>query len=65
MISGVAVEHGFQLVDVTERFVGHGVNAPEPWILGVADPGRFHPNLAGYRAYAAAVTSSVNPRDLR
>jgi len=65
VISGVAVEHGFQFVDVTKRLVGHGVNALEPWILGVTDPGRFHPNLAGYRAYAAAVTSSVNPRDLR
>ncbi|MFK5647971.1 hypothetical protein ACI3ET_15835 [Ornithinimicrobium sp. LYQ121] len=50
---------------MTKRFVNHGVNAPEPWVLGLTDPGLFHPNLSGYRAYAAAVTSSVNPRDLR
>lgn len=37
---------GFQFVDVTSRFVGHGVNAPNR-VLGVTDPGRFHPNLAG------------------
>ena len=65
VIAGKAAEYGFQFVDVTKRFDGRGVNAPRPWILGLTDPGLFHPNLAGYRAYAAAVTSSVNPRDLR
>jgi len=65
VIAEAAGDAGFQFVDVTSRFVGHGVNAPEPWVLGVTDPGRFHPNLAGYEAYAAAVTSQVNPRDLR
>lgn len=61
----VAGEYGFQFVDVTKRFVNHGVNAPEPWVLGLTDPGLFHPNQSGYRAYAAAITSSLNPRDLR
>lgn len=65
VIARAAGEYGFQFVDVTSRFVGHGVNAPEPWVLGLTDPGLFHPNLAGYKAYAAAVTSQVNPRDLR
>lgn len=65
VIAEAAAEHGFQFVDVTKRFDGHGVNARSPWILDFSDPGRLHPNLAGYRAYAAAVTSSVNPRDLR
>jgi lysophospholipase L1-like esterase len=65
VIADAAHEHGFQFVDVTRRFIDHGVNAPEPWVLGLTDPGRFHPDLAGYEAYAAAVTSSVNPRDLR
>jgi lysophospholipase L1-like esterase len=65
VIAEVAAEYGFQFVDVTERFDGHGVNSLDPWILGWNDPGRLHPNLSGYRAYAAAVTSSVNPRDLR
>lgn len=65
VIAERAAVHGFQFVDVTKRFVGHGVNAPRPWVLGLEDPGLFHPNLAGYRAYAAAVTSALNPRDLR
>jgi lysophospholipase L1-like esterase len=60
-----AAEFGFQFVDVTSRFIGHGVNAPEPWVLGLTDPALFHPNLAGYEAYAAAITSQLNPRDLR
>ena len=65
VIADVAHQHGFQVVDGTRRFLDHGVNAPEPWLLGLSDPGRFHPNVDGYEAYAAAVTSSVNPRDLR
>lgn len=65
VMAEVAADYGFQFVDVTKRFDGHGVNAPSPWILDFSDPGRLHPNLSGYRAYAAAVTSSVNPRDLR
>jgi hypothetical protein len=65
VMAETAAEHGFQFVDVTSRFIDHGVNAPEPWVLGLTDPAQFHPNLAGYEAYAAAVTSSVNPRDLR
>ncbi len=65
VIARVADEYGFQFVNPTRRFIDHGVNAPEPWILGLTDPARFHPNLAGYEAYAAAVTSSLNPRDLR
>ena len=65
VIAKVAAEYGFQFVDVTKRFDGHGVNAPSPWILDFSDPGRLHPNLSGYKAYSAAVTSSINPRDLR
>ena len=65
VIADKAAEYGFQFVDVTQRFVGHGVNAPRPWIIGLGDPGLFHPNLSGYRAYSAAVTSSLDPRDLR
>jgi lysophospholipase L1-like esterase len=65
VIAEAAAEHGFQFVDVTERFAGHGVNAPEPWILGPADPGSFHPTAEGYRAYAAAVTAAIKPGQLR
>lgn len=65
VLRAAADEHGFDLVDVTRRFDGHGVNAPEPWILGPFRPdgsletGAFHPNLAGYEAYAAAVTAAI------
>ena len=34
VIAEVAGEYGFQFVDVTQRFIDHGVNAAEPWILG-------------------------------
>ena len=60
-----AATHGFQFVDVTKRFLGHGVNAPDAWILGLLDPGAFHPNAEGYETYTAAVTSAVNPSRLR
>jgi lysophospholipase L1-like esterase len=66
VIAGAAVAHGFQFVDVTKRFVGHGVNAPEPWINRPFDPaGAMHPNLDGYEAYAASLTSQINPARLR
>lgn len=60
-----AEAHGFQFVDVTRRFVDHGVNAPDPWILDLAGAAPFHPNAAGYEAYASALTAALNPRDLR
>lgn len=60
-----AAARGFRFVDVTKRFLGHGVNAPDAWILGLLDPGAFHPNVEGYEAYTAAVTSAVNPSRLR
>ena len=64
VIARAAAAKGFQFVDVTERFVDHGVNSPEAWILG---PGAaaFHPNLDGYKAYTAALTSQINPSRLR
>ncbi len=65
VIADAVAEHGFQFVDVTKRFVGHGANAPEPWILGPFDPGSFHPNAAGYEAYSAAVTAAIKASRLR
>ena len=64
-LARAAATHGFQFVDVTKRFLGHGVNAPDAWILGLLDPGAFHPNAEGYETYTAAVTSTVNPSRLR
>lgn len=65
VIAEAAAAHGFQFVDVTERFLDHGVNAPEPWVLGPFEPGAFHPDRQGYQAYTAAVTAAVHPSDLR
>ena len=65
VIAQAAAEHGFQFVDVTKRFLGHGVNAPEAWLLDPFDPGSFHPNADGYKAYTAALTAAVNPSRLR
>ncbi|WP_256841195.1 SGNH/GDSL hydrolase family protein [Ornithinimicrobium cryptoxanthini] len=67
-IAGVVAEHdGFQFVDVTKRFDGHGANSDDPWIHGVIAPpgGAFHPNARGYRAYATALTAGISPKDLR
>jgi lysophospholipase L1-like esterase len=64
-IARAAAEHGFQFVDVTKRFTGHGVNAPAPWILDAFDPGSFHPNAAGYQAYTAALTAAIKPGHLK
>jgi lysophospholipase L1-like esterase len=64
VIKARAEAHGFQYVDVRKRFDGHGVNAPEPYVLGPG-PGSFHPNVEGYEAYTAALTSQINPTTLR
>lgn len=63
VIAERSAAHGFQFVDVRERFDGHGVNSPEPYLLGPG-PGAFHPNLDGYKAYTAALTSQINPTRL-
>jgi lysophospholipase L1-like esterase len=60
-IAAATARPRFQFVDVAPRFDGHGVNAPEAWILGAADPARFHPNVNGYKAYTAAVNSALGP----
>lgn len=59
VIAKAAGKHGFQFVDVTKRFLGHGMNAPDAWILGPSDPGALHPNTDGYKAYTAAVTAAI------
>jgi lysophospholipase L1-like esterase len=65
VMAAAADAHGFQFVDVTKRFVDHGVNAPDAWVLDPFDPGAFHPNADGYETYTAAVTSAVKPASLR
>ena len=46
---------GFTYVDVTDEFVGHGVGSLDPWVVGPPAPDAFHPNPAGYAAYADAI----------
>jgi lysophospholipase L1-like esterase len=65
VIAAAAHRHGFGFVDVTKRFVDHGVNAADPWITGPLDPAPFHPNAGGYRAYTAAVTAAIRPSELK
>lgn len=66
VIASVSAGHGFQFVDVTRKFAGHGVNAPEPYITGPFDPaGGLHPNAGGYEAYTASVTSQIVPARLK
>jgi lysophospholipase L1-like esterase len=52
-------------VDVTEQFEGHGIGTlDDPFINGPsADfPEAFHPNAAGYRAYAKAISAAIRDR---
>jgi lysophospholipase L1-like esterase len=65
VIAEAAAEHGFQFVDVTKRFTGHGVNSPDAWLLGPLDAGAFHPDAEGYQAYTAALTAAINPSRLK
>lgn len=65
VLADAAARHGFGFVDVTKRFLHHGVNAPDPWVLGPFSPGPFHPNAEGYAAYTAAVAAAVDPAPAR
>src|SRR5215218_2040587 len=45
-------------VDVTDDFAGHGIGSEETFInLPGTGIGAFHPNAAGYEAYAAAISA--------
>jgi lysophospholipase L1-like esterase len=48
-------------VDVTEQFKGHGIGSDDPFINGpdAGFPEAFHPNAAGYRAYADAISAAI------
>ena len=67
VIARAAANHGFEFVDVTQRFLGHGVNARDAWILPPTEKpeslaqGAFHPNVKGYDAYTAAVIAAIEP----
>jgi lysophospholipase L1-like esterase len=49
-------------VDVTAQFEGHGIGTlDDPFINGLSAgfPEAFHPNAAGYRAYAKAISAAI------
>jgi lysophospholipase L1-like esterase len=46
---------GFVFVDVTDDFAGHGIGSADPWIVAPPAFDAFHPNAAGYAAYADAI----------
>jgi lysophospholipase L1-like esterase len=47
-------------VDVTDDFAEHGIGSAEPFInLPGSGIGAFHPNAAGYEAYAAAISAEI------
>jgi lysophospholipase L1-like esterase len=54
----------FVYVDVTDAFEGHGIGSlDDPFInspTGVVED--FHPNAAGYRAYAKAISTAIRDR---
>ena len=45
-------------VDVTDEFAGHGIGSTEPFIHATG-PDAYHPNAAGYRAYAKAIFTAI------
>jgi hypothetical protein len=48
-------------VDVTSRFMGHGIGSPAPFI-NATGLGAFHPNAAGYLfGYTAAISAELPP----
>lgn len=65
VIADVAADHGFQFVDVTGRFTGHGVNAADSWLTGLDHPVPLHPTAEGQHAYGVALRSQINPTSLR
>ncbi len=46
---------GFVYVDVVPAFAGHGLGSLDPWIIAPPALDAFHPNVAGYTAYADAI----------
>jgi lysophospholipase L1-like esterase len=48
-------------VNVTKQFDGHGIGSDDPFINDptAGFPEAFHPNEAGYRAYAKAISAAI------
>ncbi len=54
---------GARFVDVTQRFLDHGIGSDKPWINfdgNLLNPDNFHPNAAGYNnGYRTAVNAAL------
>ncbi|WP_194397183.1 GDSL-type esterase/lipase family protein [Microbacterium atlanticum] len=58
VIETVVLANGARFVDVEDDFAGHGIGSPAPWINDfrwLSSRNAFHPNSAGYVAYAGAI----------
>ena len=54
-----AAGNGFVYVDVVPAFVGHGIGSADPWLIAPPALTAFHPNAAGYTAYATAIRAVI------
>ncbi|WP_171013178.1 SGNH/GDSL hydrolase family protein [Microbacterium sp. 2FI] len=62
VIEQVATANGATFVDVEPAFAGRGIGSSSPWINDwrwLSSTNSFHPNAAGYVAYAAAIRSAL------
>jgi lysophospholipase L1-like esterase len=53
--SGVNIKY----VDVTAAFAGHGIGGSPPLFINDTGPDAYHPNVAGYEAYASAISAAL------
>lgn len=69
VLAAAWLSKGARFVDVNSAFAGHRIGSADPWInynlfnpaANFLEPASFHPNAAGYQAYAGRVLS-VQPR---
>lgn len=62
VIETVVLANGARFVDVEDEFAGHGIGSTAPWINDfrwLSSRNAFHPNSAGYVAYAGAIRASL------
>jgi lysophospholipase L1-like esterase len=57
--------YGFAFVDPRRAFSGHALCDPDPWLKGLSNPlvESFHPNPAGYRAFARLLLNAFSSTD--
>jgi lysophospholipase L1-like esterase len=60
-----AQAYGFAFVDPRRAFTGHALCDPDTWLNGLSSPlaESFHPNAAGYRAYARLLVAAFSETD--